>query len=170
MSTLVAVNTYTHTVTYVTDQLLRSLKRILVAAGLEPADVLVEAWSSYDRAISTWLRSKDLTSLVLEVYSPQGGGLISRWDISIDYTYGSGDDGSMWFDPDTISQAIAKAGVPAGKCSYRIIAFTKPGRPDVEGWGPAEALRSTDGFVKQSVGTAIGTTSIGAGLEYWRRK
>ena len=169
MNTLVAVNTHTHTVTYVTDQLLRSLNRILVEAGLEPS-VLTDARTSYDLAISTWLRSGDLTGLVLEVYSPYDGKLVSRWDISIDYTYGSGDDGSMWFDPDTISQAIAKAGVPAGKCSYRIIAFTKPGRPDVAGWGPAEALRSTDGFVKQSVGTAIGTTTIGAGLEYWRRK
>lgn len=169
MSTVVAVNTYTHTVTFVTNQLMRSLSRILVEAGLEP-DVLTGSWDTYERGIKKWLETKHLTSLVLEVYSPTDGKLVSRWDICIDYTYGKDDDGGMWFDPDTISQAIAKAGVPAGKCTYRIVAFTNPGRPDVAGWAPAEPLRSTDGFVKHSVGTAVGTSSVGAGLEYWRRK
>lgn len=169
MSTHVTVNTYTHTVTFVTNQLIRSLKRILVEAGLEP-DALVDDLPSYELAIGTWLKSKHLTGLLLEVYSPGDGKLVSRWDLAIDYTYGNDDVESMWFDPDVISQAIAKAGALAANCSYRIIATTSPGRPDVLGWGAAAPLRSTDGFVKQSVGTAVGTSSIGAGLEYWRKR
>jgi hypothetical protein len=46
---------------------------------------------------------------------------------------------------------------------------TKDGAPHVNGWGPTE-LRTTEGYIYQSVGTTIGTQAIGSQLGYWRKK
>ena len=52
-------------------------------------------------------------------------------------------------------------------CDYRIVLITKRGRPDVEGWSAA-TLRSTDGFVRQSLGTTIDGNGLKSGTAYWR--
>lgn len=167
MSTLVHVNTYTHSVTFVTDKMLTSLKRIIVWSGLDPAK-LTSDWNVLERGIRTWLDSKHLEMLTLEVYRPGTNTLVNRWDFDIEYTFGSGDDGSMWVDPDAIRHAIKKCGFDPSGCDYRIIATTKPGRPDVAGWGPAMLL-STDGLVRHSVGTTIGANPFGTRTAYWRK-
>ena len=165
MSTLVAVNTYTHSVTYVTDKMLKSLRYIITTTGLDPNN-FVSDWKSYELAVETWLTSQHLRSMVLEVVS-SSGGLITRCDFDIDYTYGNG-EGSMWIDTDAIKFAIAKFGTIPAFCTYNIKIVNAPGRPDVPGWGPGTFL-STDGFIKQSLGTTIGTHAIGAQASYWRK-
>ncbi|MGP2478232.1 hypothetical protein [Listeria monocytogenes] len=42
------------------------------------------------------------------------------------------------------------------------------GAPHVDGWSDCNFL-STDGFVKQNLGTTIGTNSIGTQAGYWRK-
>ncbi|SFP80371.1 HORMA domain containing protein [Parafilimonas terrae] len=165
MSTLVSVNTYTHSVTYVTDQMLRSLKYIIVNTGLNPENFVGE-WSSYELAVKTWLQSRHLKKVVLEVVSP-AGNLVTRTDFDIDYSYGDG-EGSMWVDTDALKFAIAKFGIYPSSCTYNIKLLNSPGRPDVEGWGACTFL-STEGYIKQSLGTTIGTNSIGASASYWRK-
>ena len=167
MSSLVYVNTYTHSVTFVTDKMLTSLKRIIWWSGLDPAK-LTSDWNVLERGISSWLNSKHLEMLTLEVYRPGSNTLVNRWDFDIEYSYGSGDDGSMWVDPDAIRNAIKKCGFDPSGCDYRIIATTKPDRPDVAGWGPATLL-STNGFVRHSVGTTIGANPLGTRTAYWRK-
>lgn len=161
---VVAVNTYTHSVTYVSDQLIRSLKLIITHSGLNPAK-LVGDWATIDLGLRTWLGSQDLEKLVLEVFDPRTDMLVGRWDAEIDYTYGDG-DGTMWIDADAIRYAINKAGVIPTTCDYRVLAETKAGRPDVAGWTPA-SYRSTSGFARHSVGTTIGTHAIGSDFGYW---
>ena len=73
----------------------------------------------------------------------------------------------MWADTDALRYAIAKAGTVAASCDYRVLLQTKANRPDVPGWSPA-TFRSTDGFVRHSVGTTIGTHAIGSDFGYWR--
>lgn len=55
----VSVYSYTHSVTYVTDNVLKSLKDIIRMSGLSPAN-LVNSWESKHRAIKTWIESKHL--------------------------------------------------------------------------------------------------------------
>lgn len=167
MSTLVFVNTYTHSVTFVTDKMLTSLKRIISWIGLDVGK-LTSDWGVLERGIKTWLGSKDLKTLVLEVYRPGGQTLVNRWDFDVEYGYGSGDDGTMWVDTDAIRNAIKKCGFDPAGCDYRIIARTNPGSLDVVGWGPATLL-STDGFVRHSVGTTIGANPLGTRTAYWRK-
>jgi hypothetical protein len=166
MSTFVAVNTYTHSVTYVTGKLLGSVKQILVWCGLDP-NKLINQWTDLDRGISCWLGSHHLKAITLEIFNPTSNALVGRWDFQINYSYGSADDGSMWADTDAIRHAIAKAGVVAKTCSYDII-VSAPGGASVSGWSSA-TMRSTAGFTQHSVGNTIGANSLGASASFWRK-
>ena len=67
MPSFVTVNTYTHSVTYVTDQMLRSLRLIIYWIGLD-LNKIIEDWEVLERAIKTWLLSRDLEAVALEVF------------------------------------------------------------------------------------------------------
>jgi hypothetical protein len=165
MSTFVTVNTYTHSVTYVTDKMLKSLKEIIRLSGLSP-DKLTSEWIVLDRGIKAWLTTKDLQRVNLEVYNPTTDKLIGRWDFDI--SYGFSGDSAFWVDTEAIKYHIIKSGQWPSICDYRIVLTTKPGRPNVEGWSTT-TLRSTDGFVKQGVGTTIDGSGLSTGTYYWRK-
>ena len=166
MGTNVSVNTYTHTVTYVTEEMIRSLKDIIRWSGLSLTNIL-DNWESVETAIHTWLSSKTLKQVTLEVYSATTNNLVVRWDFDIEYSYGSSDDGSLWADPDAIRHAIQKAGAVASTCRYEF-KLRAPGGSPVPGWGPG-TYRSTEGFSRQSVGTTIGADSLASTTSYWRK-
>jgi hypothetical protein len=166
MSTFVAVNTYTHSVTYVTGKILASVKQILVWCGLDPSR-LVDDWTDLDRAISCWIKSQHLKRLSLHIFNPSTNALVGRWDFHINYTYGASDDGSMWADTDAIRHALAKAGVVAKSCDYEIT-MSAPGGAGVAGFGPV-TVRSTAGFTEHSVGNTVGANSLGASATFWRK-
>ena len=165
MSTFVVVNTYTHSVTYVTDKMLMSLKEIIRCSGLSP-EKFVADWKVLQDGISTWLNSRDLEAVHLEVFNSKTDTLIGRWDFDI--YFGSSGDGGMWVDTDDIKYHIRKSGQWPSTCDYRVILTTKPGRPDVKGMS-ATSFRSTDGFVRQSLGTTIDGNGISTGTAYWRK-
>lgn len=166
MSTHVAVNTYTHSVTYVTGEMVRSLKQIIRLSGLN-ADLLMNSWASLEAGISVWIRSKHLKKVTLEIYNPKTDGLVTRWDFEINYTYGADDDGSLWADHDAINFAIIKAGVIAATCKYEFVILA-PGGESVTGWSNG-SYRSTDGFLQHSLGTTIAGNSLGTGTSFWRK-
>jgi len=169
MSTTVRVNTYSYSITYLTDRLLQSLKWVISGIGLS-LDKFLDDWSSTEKAINAWLRSGHLETIHLEIYDPKAPStLISRWDFAVDYGYSASDDATMWVDTDAIKASIIKCGHIPSACSYRVLISNKPGRPDVEGWGPSSFL-ATDGFVKQSVGTAIKAGGLAAEAGYWRKR
>lgn len=163
----VATYSYTHSVTYVTDNILKSLKDIIVLSGLNPA-TFVNDWESNKRAMKAWLNSGHLTKVVLEVYDPSNDRLIIRWDIEIIYSWQSTGDGSFWTDTDQLRYAIKKAGVVPSLAKYELILQNKEGRPDVEGWSRG-CYRSTEGMAKQSLGTTIEHSGLGGQTGYWRR-
>lgn len=95
-------------------------------------------------------------------------GLIGRWDFEI--YYGTAGDGGMWVNTEDIKYHIRKAGQWPSRCEYRVIVSTKPESPAVAGWSDT-TFRSTDGFVRQSIGTTIdGNGHISAGTAYWRKR
>jgi hypothetical protein len=167
MSTFVAVNTYIHSVIYVTDNILRSLQDIVRLSGLDPTQI-ADDWTALERGIKTWIESKHLESIVLEVYTPSTDALIGRWDIDIAYEWSGDGGGRFWVDTEQIKIAIKKAGVWPGSSKYSIICRTKSGRPDVDGWSTT-LFRSTAGMVKQSLGTTIEHCGLGAGTSYYRK-
>jgi hypothetical protein len=163
--TSVAVYTYTHSVTYVADNILKSFKDIIRLSGLDPTQ-LVEDWQSTMLAMTTWLRSGHLQTVVLEVFDPSTNNLIRRWDV--DVVYGAAGDGNFWTDTEQIKYAILKAGLWPHQARYRLILQNKPGRPDVTGWG-STTMRSTEGFVRHSLGTTVEHNGLGGTAAYWRK-
>lgn len=164
--TAVVVNTYTHSVVYVADNILKSLKDIIRLSGLDPA-AFVGDWGTNQRAIKAWLESQHLRGVWLEIYNPTTNALITRWDIEISYAWSSG-DGSFWTDTEQLRYAIQKAGVSPASARYSLLLDTKPGRPDVTGWGSGFA-RSTAGMVHQGLGSTIEHNGLGGRTSYLRR-
>jgi hypothetical protein len=167
MSTHVTVNTYTHSVTFVAGQMIRSLKEIIKWTGLDP-NRLFGSWATIEHGISVWLGSRHLNLLVLEIFNPRTDVLIGRWDFEISYSYGSSDDGSMWVDTEAIRFALAKCGAIASTCDYQIKIENLPGAPAISGWS-STSYRSTAGFSQHCVGTTIGANTLGSQASYWRK-
>jgi hypothetical protein len=163
--TSVAVYSYTHSVTYVADNILKSFKDIIRLSGLDPTN-LVDSWDSKMLALKTWLQSGHLECVVLEVFNPTTDALVGRWDI--DVMYGPAGDGSFWTDTEQIKYHIRKAGLWPSQARYRLLMQNRDGRPDVPGWGPAE-YRSTEGFVRHSLGSTIEHNGLGGSAAYWRK-
>jgi hypothetical protein len=165
MSTSTFVISYAYTVTYVTTKMLLLLKEIIREIGLDPSN-FVNDWDSNERAVSTWLASRHLERVTLEVYDPGNDALVTRWDI--DVLYASVGDGSLWVDTAAIRYAILKAGLVPSACRYDIKVKNKQGRPDVQGWGPCD-FRSTDGFKRHTLGATVGGNGLSAQPAYWSR-
>lgn len=164
--TSVSVNTRTHSVTYVADNILKSFKDIIRLSGLNPGN-LVESWESKMLALRTWLSTEHLEGVVLEIFNPKTDALIIRWDIDVVYNWSTG-DGSFWTDTEQLKYHIRKAGIAPSDASYRLLLRTKAGRPDVEGWSTA-SFRSTEGMVRHSLGSTIEHNGLGGKAAYWRK-
>lgn len=164
--TSVAVYSYTHSVTYVADNILKSLKDIIRQSGLDPRQ-FVDDWEVHLRGVSTWLASEDLERVILEIYHPRTDALLFRWDIDISYSWSSG-DGSFWVDTDQIRYAISKVGVAPAEAKYDFLLKTRPGRPDVAGWSRGSS-RSTAGMSRHALGTTVEHNGLGASAAYWRQ-
>tara|TARA_R110002072_G_scaffold303053_1_gene492344 strand:- start:3885 stop:4388 length:504 start_codon:yes stop_codon:yes gene_type:complete len=165
---MTATITYSRTQssTYVADNIFKSLKDIIRLSGMDPTNFVNDAEINM-RGIKSWLESEDLVKVILEIYSPTTNALILRWDIDVNYGWASG-DGSFWADTDQLKFAICKAGVAPSTAKYDLLLKTKPGRRDVAGWSRA-TFRSTDGMVRQSLGSTIEHNGLGASASYWRQ-
>lgn len=163
--TAVSVNTYTHSVTYLADNILKSFKDIIRLSGLDPSN-LADSWDTNRLALRTWLGTGDLQRVTLEIFHPDTNALITRWDIDITYSWTG--DGSFWTDTEQLKYAILKAGVAPSTARYELVLHCKASRPDVSGWGRGD-LRSTAGFVRQTLGSTIEHHGLGGSTSYWRR-
>jgi hypothetical protein len=162
----VSVYSYTHSVTYVAENILKSLKDIIRLSGLDPAE-FVGDWELNMRAVNTWLQTGDLERVMLDIYNPKTGQLLFQWNIEISYSW-TGGDGSFWTDTEALKYAIRKAGLAPSEAKYELRLKTKLGRPDVAGWGKV-AARSTEGMVRQSVGTTVEHSGLSGSASYLRR-
>ena len=106
MSTAAYVDTSAHSVTYVTEKLLLSIKEIIVKSGLSPAK-MTQQWTSLEQGISTWISSKHLRQVYLEIFDASKQKLVCRWDLDIIYGYGG--DGEFWADTEAIKYAHRKS-------------------------------------------------------------
>jgi hypothetical protein len=166
MSTFVTVNTFTHSVTFVANNILRCLQDIVRRSGLDP-DKIAADWVVLERGLARWLDTRHLEAVTLEVFNSTTNGLVGRWDFTIAYGWNGG-SGDFWVDTDQIRYAILKQGVFPSTCNYRVLVDSKPGRPDVPGWSDT-TYRSTDGFIRQSIGTTLDASGLSVGAAYYRR-
>jgi len=166
-SVSVAVRSYTHAVTYVADNILKSLKDILLYSGLDP-NKLAANRAVLHRGISAWIESGHLLKIVLEVYASSTNKLVDRWDINLSYEW-TGGDGQFWTDTDAIRFAIQKAGLMPASAEYELIVAVAPGAAEVPGWSTTKC-RSTAGMVEQRIGTSIEASGLSGGISYYRKR
>ena len=164
--TTVTVNTYTHSVTYVSDNIMRVLQDIIYRSGLNPGR-LTGDWGIISQGIQTWLGTGHLNKVVLEVFNPSNNELVGRWDIDI--VYGASSDDSYWTNTEQIKDSILRAGLNPNNADYKIIAENKLGHPSVEGWVSTN-FRNTDGFARHSFGMTISHGGLGAATSGWSRR
>jgi len=162
----VAVFSYTQSVVYVADNILKSLKDIIRLSGLDPTK-LINDWAVLLRGLSEWIESRHLESVTLEIFDPKTDVLLFRWDVEVVYTWDVS-AGTFWTDTDQLKWAIKKAGLVPSQADYSVSVHNKPGRPDVSGWSRC-TLRSTDGMVRQSLGATIEHNGLSANTTYWRK-
>jgi hypothetical protein len=167
MTVSVAVRSYTHSVTYVADNILKSLKDILLYSGLDPGKLSAD-WNVLHRGIKTWIESEHLLNVVLEVFTPSNDKLLGRWDIDIAYEW-TGGDGQFWTDTEMIRFAIKKAGVLPAAAQYAIKVSLRNGYPSVPGWS-STTFRSTVGMIEQRIGTTVEASGLGGGVSYYRTR
>lgn len=166
MSTFVSVNTFAYCVTYVTNNILMCLQDIIRRSGLDPSKISSE-WTVLERGLSTWITSRHLSSVTLEVFNPATGALVGGWDFTIAYGSAEG-SGAFWVDTDQIRYAIQKQGLWPSSCDYVVIVDRRTGCADVLGWSNT-TYRSTAGFVRQCIGTTMDASGLGASAAYYRR-
>jgi hypothetical protein len=167
MSTFAFVNTYAYSVTHLTDNMLRGLQELIRDLGLDPKK-FADDWPSSSLAVSTWLQSRHLETLALEIFAPDDQAkpaLVPEFEIV--YSSDSDDDGSFWVDGEALRYEILKAGVLPSECTYSLVCFNKPGRPDVTGWGPCSSSR--EGMTRYVAGQTIGAPGLAAKSAYWAR-
>ncbi len=162
----VAVYSYTQSVVYVADNMLKSLKDIIRLSGLDPAR-LAGDWAVLLRGISTWIESRHLETVTLEIFDPTTDALIKRWDIAVVYTWDIS-AGTFWTDTEQLKLAIKKAGLSPSQADYRVVVSRYAGYSQVDGWSNC-TLRSTNGMVRQSLGTTVEHNGLSANAAYWRR-
>ncbi|MBK9361711.1 MAG: HORMA domain containing protein [Rubrivivax sp.] len=162
----VAVYSYTQSVVYVADNILKSLKDIIRLSGLDPTK-LVGDWGVLLRGISTWIESRHLETVILEIFDPKTDTLVKRWDIGVAYEWDIS-AGTFWNDTEQLKQAIKKAGLSPSEVDYRVVVTRSAGYAPVEGWSNT-SLRSTAGMVRQSLGTTVEHNGLSANAGYWRK-
>lgn len=167
MSTTVAVNTYTHTATFLAAKMMLTLKEIVRESQLDPGQ-MATGWKNLEDGVAVWMRSRHLQSVTLEVFSRASDKLAARWDLEISYTTSNG-DGNFWTDTELIRYSIAKAGLDPKGCGYRFLVCTADGAPKLEGW-TTSPFRATDSFVRHSMGSQIGAPEAQVETAYWVKK
>jgi hypothetical protein len=168
MTTFACVNTYAYSVSYLTDNMLRGLQELIRELGLSPKK-FADDWGSSDLAISTWLSSRHLYRIALEIYDPSRPSraiLVPEFDIV--YGSGGGEDGSFWVDGEALRYEILKAGALPSDCTYSLLCYNHSGYPTVPNWGPTDA-RSRDGMTRYVAGQTIGTPGLAANSAFWGR-
>lgn len=156
--------TYAYSVAYVTDNMLKSMKQVVTAIGLDPNKFL-NLWETYSQGIEMWLADGDMKSMTLEVYNPIANTLIRRWDMDVRYSDLDGDGSFFWSDTDRIARAIEDAGVSPIDAEYGILVGVRQGSRVINNWRSVQE-RSIDHMIRQGLGKNSETNGLGTNLSY----
>jgi len=155
----------THSVRFLSDNLLNTLRDVIRENGLNP-EALMQERDTIALGMRSWLESGHLQKVVIEFYRPGATVADAVWEFPITYD-GSGVDDDMWLDKTYLRQLIAKAKRPASDCRYRVLLTVGRGAPHVSGFSDCARL-STGSLTPRPAGSLIATGHLMAGVTYWR--
>ena len=163
-ATATVTTTFTHVTTYFADKMLLLLGNIIRDSGLNMTS-FSSIRPNLEQGIKTWLQSGHLNKVTLEIFKPGTTSLIRRWDLEWDKC--SAAEAGFWVDVSDIKYHMQKAGIIAAACTYRFVVDTKPGEPNVAGWGKTN-FSDTTGLKQFSLGTTISGGGYGSRTSYWK--
>ena len=166
MSTSTFVISYAYTVTYLTDKMLFLLKEIIRDIGLDPSKFASD-WATLRRrrphmACQPPSGTRSGSKFMIPRTTRSSPSGTSMWSIRRSATARCG---SM--PPPCATRSSNRVTRPSS-CRYDIKVINKPGRRTCRGGRPCE-LRSTEGFKRYAVGSAVGGNGLSAEVAYWSR-
>lgn len=162
--TATSASTFTHVTTYFADKMVMLLGNIIRDSGLDMAD-FSSTRNSLEQGIKIWLQSGHLKKVTLEIFKPGTTTLIRRWDLEWDKCDTA--EAGFWVDIADIKYHMAKLGVIAKNCGYRILVDRKPGYQVLDGWGFA-SFADTSALKQFSLGATISAGGNVARAAYWK--
>lgn len=182
-TTKVDVSTWTAANTYATNQTIRLILNYINERGLD-TNRITEGRDSIERALFTWLTSRHLKAVIIEVYDPETDSVKERFDVPFEYTPPKDADEEtvqqvqkQQFESlqDEILKQIRRMDAPPSGCVYRIVARLKDENdegqspPKVRGWSPT-SLRDTGKLDRKKLGKWLDAGSIEGSAAIWLLK
>ena len=163
----IGVNIAVYPITYVSNEILNSLIRIVDKRGLG-LDYINHNKTTIADGLFTWLGTRHLEKVVLEVYDSGRDGVLERYDMSFEYSsvVPSTSDSVFETNLKKLEEFLEKLPSLPLDANYRVVVVLGDGAPDVPGWSPT-SLRSVDHLKNQKLGGFIRADYIGAAMEYW---
>ncbi|MBI1744517.1 hypothetical protein HYR54_15830 [Candidatus Acetothermia bacterium] len=150
----------THTVTETIHAWLR------ITGGLDlDTNMLINGRDSIEKVLKTWITSRHLKAVFLEVYHPGSNQCVARFDLVYSYDPTcSNEAGGYTIKMDSIDEVVKQLKSKVQGAIYRIIVDLAENAPQVPGWTPTQPL-STDGLTKESIGNVFGSPYIEVGMD-----
>ena len=163
----ISVKTAVYPIVYVANEIMNTLIRIVDRRGLS-MDYINRHRETLLDGIFTWLSTRHLEKLVLEIYN--GETVIERHDLNFSYSKVVPSTTHSKFETNLrkLEDFLSKLPSLEEGLQYRVVVVLKEGAPDVPGWKPTR-LRPVDHLRHQNLGDLIKADYIGVAFEYWGR-
>lgn len=173
------VSTWTTALTYATNQTISLLMKYANQRGLD-TNYLTRNRDVLEDGLYTWLCSRHLDEVYLEVYNPNTDTVEERLDIGFQHEDPSIADNETArklqekeFEAlhSSILEQVRRSEAPPDGCRYRVVVSfreTEEGEdpPDVDGWSPT-SLRSVDHLTKEDLGGWLDTGAVEGDAALW---
>jgi len=178
--TEVGVKTWTSTYNFVVNETVTLLMQYVNNRGLDSSK-LTTMREQLEDALWTWLSSRHLSRVRIEVYEPEANEATECFDLAFDIerpqdlsTAEIERIQERKFDSyhEEVLENLRELDAPPDDCTYRILVWLRPTNdvgeepPTVDGWSRTTA-RSTDHLEKTDLGDAIDTPAASATAELY---
>lgn len=163
----VGVNVAVYPITYVSNEVLNFLIRIVDRRGLD-LGYINRNKNIISDGLFSWLSTRHLEKLILEIYDTGKNRVVERFDMNFEYSAVVPSTQDSIFETNLRKLEDFLENLPSlhSNLAYRIVAVVGPGAPEVPGWSPTK-LRSVDHLGNQNLGGMIKADYIGVAMEYW---
>lgn len=163
----IGVNIAVYPVTYVSNEVLNFLIRIIDRRGLNLDYINVHKNTLVD-GLFTWLSTRHLEKLILEIYDSSTDKVLERFDMCFEYSAVVPTTSDSIFESNLkkLEDFLEKLPKLSSNSNYRVIVILSEGAPEVPGWSPT-SLRPVDHLKNLKLGGLIKADYIGVAMEYW---
>lgn len=178
--TEVGVETWTSTYNFVVNETVTLLMQYVNARGLD-SNKLTQMRDKLEDALWTWLASRHLSRVSIEVYEPGSDEATERFDLAFEITRPQDlseeeieqiQERKFKSYLEEILKKLRDLDAPPDECTYRLLVWLHPTNdvgeepPTVDGWSRTSA-RSTDHLEKDHLGDAIDTPAASVTAEWY---